>query len=178
MPILGILGHVIVNWHSKKQRFFAWKFINSHITQKPIGLHNWNLYTFWVIINGLCKPTLGAPGHMTKMLQAKNGQKVDDFEPIYLGKYRFWWKTMCFLSTLSTAFLLVMFVYPNLNTFFFLLLLFFLFRLSTFKLVNALYSKFERLKISGRTSAVMKSGVPYRFFFLYWALQNPELLNR
>ena len=33
-------------------------------------------------MNGLRKPSLGAPGHVTKMLQAKNGQKVDEFEPI------------------------------------------------------------------------------------------------
>ena len=41
----------------------------------------------WVLINGLCKPSLEAPGHVTKVLQAENGQKVDDFEPIRLGKY-------------------------------------------------------------------------------------------
>ena len=40
--------------------------------------------------------------------------------------------------------------------FFFLILL----RLSTFKPLNALYSKFERLKISGRISARLKLGVP------------------
>ena len=46
---------------------------------------------------------------------------------------------------------------------FFLLLFFFfiiLLRLSTFKPLNALYSKFERLKISGRTNARLKLGVP------------------
>ena len=32
---------------------------------------------------------LGAPGNVTKILAAENGQKVDEFEPIYLGKYRF-----------------------------------------------------------------------------------------
>ena len=32
---------------------------------------------------------LGAPGHVTKMLHAENGQKVDDFEAMYLGKYQF-----------------------------------------------------------------------------------------
>ena len=42
----------------------------------------------WVPINGLSKPSLWAPGHVTKMLQAKNGQKVDDLEPIRLCKYR------------------------------------------------------------------------------------------
>ena len=43
----------------------------------------------WVQISGLCKPSLGAPGHVTTMLQAENGQKVDDFELIYLRNYRF-----------------------------------------------------------------------------------------
>ena len=43
----------------------------------------------FVIINGLYKPSLGAPSDVTKMLLAENGQKVDNFEPIYLGKYRF-----------------------------------------------------------------------------------------
>ena len=33
----------------------------------------------------LCKPSLGAPGHVTKILLAKSRQKVDGFEPIYLG---------------------------------------------------------------------------------------------
>ena len=41
----------------------------------------------WVRINGLCKLSLGeAGGHVTKILRAENGQKVDDFEPIYIGK--------------------------------------------------------------------------------------------
>ena len=40
-----------------------------------------------VIVSGLCKPRLETPGHVTKMLQAENGQKLGDFEPIYLGNY-------------------------------------------------------------------------------------------
>ena len=70
---------------------------------------------------------------------------------------------LCFLSTLSSALLLVMFVHPNLNTFLkFFLSFFFLFllRLSAFKPLNGLYSKFEQLKMSGRASAGMKSGLP------------------
>ena len=61
--------------------------------------------------------------------------------------------------TLSTAFLLTVFVYPNLKTILFFLFLILLWQ-STFKPLNALYSKFEQLKISGRTSARLKSGVP------------------
>ena len=62
-----------------------------------------------------------------------------------------------------------MFVYPNLNTIFLVLHLFsyffFVFLLSflalyTFKPLNVLNSKFERLKISGRTRVQLKSGVP------------------
>ena len=73
---------------------------------------------------------------------------------------------LCFLNTLSTAFRLVMFVYPNLNAIFLLLFLFLTFflvillRLSTFKPLNALYLMFQRLKISGRISVGMKLGVP------------------
>ena len=33
--------------------------------------------------------TFGAPVYVIKILQAKSGQKVDDFEPIYLGNYRY-----------------------------------------------------------------------------------------
>ena len=42
----------------------------------------------WVIINVLRKPSLGLPSRETKILQAENMSKVDDFEPIYFGKYR------------------------------------------------------------------------------------------
>ena len=47
-------------------------------------------------------------------------------------------------------------------SFFVLFFVFFLFLLplSTFKPINALYSKFEQLKISRRTSVGLKSGVP------------------
>ena len=37
---------------------------------------------------GLMQTKFGGLGHMTGILQAKNRQKVDKFEPIYLGKYR------------------------------------------------------------------------------------------
>ena len=39
----------------------------------------------WVVIIALCKLSLGATGHATKILQAENIRKVDEFEPIYLG---------------------------------------------------------------------------------------------
>ena len=58
-------------------------------------MHSWNLYTMWAIINASCKPSLGALGHVTKMLQAENEQKVDNLELIYLGKHQFLWNMIC-----------------------------------------------------------------------------------
>ena len=49
---------------------------------------------------------------------------------------------------------------PEYFFFFFFVFFLFLFRLSTFKPLNALYSKFERLKIPGRTFVRLKSEVP------------------
>ena len=75
--------------------------------------------------------------------------------------------TRWYLWKLSTTLiLLVMFVYSNLKTIFLVLHLFsyffffFFLLLSTFKLLNVMYSKFERLKISGRTFVRLKSEVP------------------
>ena len=42
----------------------------------------------WVLMNALSKPNLGAPGYVTRILQAENGRKVDEFEAIYLGNYQ------------------------------------------------------------------------------------------
>ena len=100
---------------------------------------------------------LGAPGLVNEMLQTENGQKVDilnryisiitDFD----GK-----EFVIFEHTINH----LSFGYvgsPQLEYYFFSFFLgfsfffFFLLRLSTFKQLNALYSKFERLKISGRT---------------------------
>ena len=30
----------------------------------------------WVPMNAVCKPSLGAPGHVIKILRAENGQKL------------------------------------------------------------------------------------------------------
>ena len=71
----------------------------------------------------------GGPGRETKMLQAKNELKVDDFEPIYLDKYRFWWNMICaFWAHYQSPFVWLCLFTPNLNTIFLLycLLLFFL----------------------------------------------------
>ena len=64
--------------------------------QKPLDVQNWNLDMMWVLMNALCKLILGAPGHVTKILRAKNGQKVDNFKIyIYIDNYRYWWKMVC-----------------------------------------------------------------------------------
>ena len=73
----------------KKWQFLASKFINSPINQKAFGVQSGNWDTMWVLMNALCKPSLGAPSYETKISQAENGQKVNDFEPTKLGKYRF-----------------------------------------------------------------------------------------
>ena len=144
----------------------VWKVIKSLIIPKSLDLQNWNLDTMWVVINALCKQSFGALGHVTKILQTKNGQKVGDFEPIYLGNYQYWWKMVCnFWAHYQPPFSWLCSFTPTwiLFYFFFFLLFFFfliLLRLSTFKLLNALHPKFERLKISWRTSAELKLGVP------------------
>ena len=115
-------------WDSKKHKqmwFVAWKFINSRITQKPLGKHSWNLYTMWVIINGSCKPSLGTPGHVTKMLGLKMGRKLMSLNRYISVNTDFDEKWFVVFEPLSTAFLLVMFIYPNLNTIFVLFFLFF-----------------------------------------------------
>ena len=40
----------------------------------------------WVLMNALSKLSLGALGNLTKILQAENAQKVDQFEPIHRGQ--------------------------------------------------------------------------------------------
>ena len=62
---------------------------------------------------------------------------------------------------------------------FFLLFFSYLFflSLSAFKPLNTLYSKFEQLKISGRTSVQLKSGVQGWGFPFNRVLQNFEFLN-
>ena len=117
----------------------------------------------WVLINGLRKPSLEAPGHVTKALQIVNGQKVDDFEPIYsisvnidfiekwfvVFEHAFNRLSFGYVRLPQTEYRFSSFFIFSYFCFFFLFLL----RLSTFKLLNALYSKFERLTISRRTFA-------------------------
>ena len=98
MPIFGILGHVIVNWDTKKHKktaIFVLKTYFFAYTLKPFRVQSRNLGTIWVFMNALCKPSLGTPSHVTKILKAENGQKVDQFELIYLNNYSYWWKMVC-----------------------------------------------------------------------------------
>ena len=106
-------------------------------------------------MNALCKPSLGAPGHVTKIFHAENGQKVDKVEPIYFDIDEKWFAV--FEHTINRLSFGYVFL-PQLENYFscfrfFLLLFFFFFLLplSTFKPLNAPYAKFKRLKISGRT---------------------------
>ena len=138
-------------------------------------------------MNALCKSSLVAPGLMSKILQAENGQKVDEFEPIY---------SISVVTNIDEKWFVVfgyttnhLFSYvrlPQLEyyfscfaSFFLLVFFFFLFLLplSTFKPLNALHSKSERLKISGRTFVRRKSGLPGWGISLNRVFQNFELLN-
>ena len=187
VPILANLGHIIVNWDTKNiknPKFLTWKVIKLLIIPKQFDVQTWNLYTMCVLMNALCKPSLGAPSCVIKIVQPKSGQKVDNFKLIYLNNFRYWWKIVCdFWAHYQLSFFWLRSFTPTWYYFFSFFLLFFFFiiiilRQSTFKPLNALHLKFERLKISGRTSARMKLGVPGWGISLKSALQSFELLNR
>ena len=74
----------------------------------------------WVIINGSCKPSLGTPGHVTKMLG-----KLMSLNQYISVNTDFDEKWFVLFEPLSTAFVLVIFIYPNLNTIFVLFFFFF-----------------------------------------------------
>ena len=95
---------------------------------------------------------------MTKILQAENGLKVDEFEPIYSVTTDIDEKYFAIfehtINHLSFSYVRLpqrenYFLVLNLFSYFFF---FFRFLLppSTFKPLNALYSKFEGVKISGK----------------------------
>ena len=46
-------------------------------------------------MKALCKPSSGAPGLVAAILEDEKRQKVDKFKPVYLGKYRYGWKKVC-----------------------------------------------------------------------------------
>ena len=121
----------------------------------------------WVLIQALRKLSLGAPGPVTKISRAKKGQKWMILNQYISGNTNTdekWF--VIFEHTINR----LSFAYVRLHQpeyfflfcfFFFLLFLFtFLCMPSTFKPLNALCSKFERSKISERTSVRLKSVVP------------------
>ena len=92
MAIFRILGDRLRDreWRRNKTKKTGNFWLDvSLITQKPLDLRSGNLDTMWLFVNASYKPSLGATGHMTKILRAENGQKVDKFEPTYLGNYRY-----------------------------------------------------------------------------------------
>ena len=104
-------------------------------------------------MNALYKPTLEASSHVTEIVQAENGQKVHDFQSIYLGNTDI--DTKLFVIFEHT-FNHLSFGYvrsPHLEYYFScfasFFLLFFLLQLFTQKPLNALHSKFERLNYQG-----------------------------
>ena len=119
MPVLGTLGHVIVNWDTKnikKRKFLVWKLFNLPITQKPHDALSWNLDTIYkayeCMQNGVC----GCPVTWPKFYSLKMGKKLTNLNR-YIAVVTILMKNgLWFLSTLSTTFLLFVFVYPNLDT--------------------------------------------------------------
>ena len=68
--------------NGKKRLFLGRKLINLICKAENLTQHG----RLWM----LSEPNLGAPGHVTVILQVKNEQKLDEVVPIYLGKYRYW----------------------------------------------------------------------------------------
>ena len=88
VPFLEILGLVIVNWDTKKRKKTATFGLKSYYfvyNSKTIWrarlkfVHNVDVYECFI------QTEFGGAGHVTKILLAENGQKLDEFEPIYLG---------------------------------------------------------------------------------------------
>ena len=49
----------------------------------------------WGLENASIKPILGTPGHVNKIVQVENSQKVDEFEPTNLGNHQYRGKMVC-----------------------------------------------------------------------------------
>ena len=136
--------------------------------------HNMSAY------EGLMHIEFGGTRSRDRNFTGQKWAKVGEFEPISITTdidekwFVIFEHTIYHLS-------LVMFIRANLHTVLFFVFsnFFFLFlpKLSTCKPLNAQYSNFERLKISGRTSVRLKSGVPRWGILLKRALQNLERLQ-
>ena len=177
VPISGILGHVIVNWNinkHKKRRFLAWKLINSLIIPKPLDVQIWKFNTKWVLVS---KAARSRDPNFT----SRKWSKIWRLWTNISRKLRILMKNgLWFSSTLLITFRFAVFVYANLNSIFLVLVSFFwhffFSRYLLLKTINSLYSKFDRPKISRRTSVQLKLGVPGLGDPLNWILQNLELL--
>ena len=51
-----------------------------------LNVESCNLDTTWVEVESVCVPSLRTPSHVTEISEAENGQKVVNFEVVYLGK--------------------------------------------------------------------------------------------
>ena len=51
-----------------------------------LNVESCNLDTTWVEVERVCVSSLRAPSHVTEISEAENGQKVVNFNVVYLGK--------------------------------------------------------------------------------------------
>ena len=136
----------------------------------------------WVLINGLCKPSLEMPGQNATgrkwakkwTILKRNISVTANFDGIW---FVFFEHTINCLSFGYVRLPQPKYYFSSffLKTF---CIFFFLFRLSTFKPIIALNSRFEQLKISGRTNVGLKLGCQVGGIPLNHVLQNFKLFNR
>ena len=165
----------------------ASKVIESLIIPKPLDVQGWNLDTMCVLVNALCKPSFGAPVTWPKFYRPKVGRKwtiLNRYISVITDIDEKW--SVIFEHTINwLSFGYVHLPQPDYYFSSFFLLFFFFFiillRLSTFKPLNALYSKFEQLKISVRNSAQVKLRVsgwgnpPQTYPPKFWTFKSLEL---
>ena len=70
----------------KKLLFLSQNFFISLVTKKILNMESCNLDTTRVEIENVCVSSLRAPSHVIKISKAENGQKVVNFEVVYLDK--------------------------------------------------------------------------------------------
>ena len=90
VPILGIVGHVIVNYNTKtigRNGNFWLENLLVCLSLKTTSRAKLKFGHNMCSNGGFMHSELGVPGHVTAILKAENGQKVDEFKTIYLGKY-------------------------------------------------------------------------------------------
>ena len=51
-----------------------------------LNVESCNFDTTWVEVERVSVPSLRAPSHVTEISEAENGQKVVNFNVVYLGK--------------------------------------------------------------------------------------------